>query len=392
MSKRGILIENGDLVLPDRVLNRGAVYIEDGKIVSVGSGKDQKSRLPPDAVGVDAADHWVCPALIEMHIHGCGGYSFHDPREGHLAEIARFLSARGVGLFLPTMVPDETYMQAVVKEMETLRAPERMAGLYLEGPFISKEKKGGILESYIRPFSPEFLNHLLDIAQGHLRIMTLAPELSGSADLIKTLRSRDIIPAFGHSSAVLSDLEIPAENLLVTHLYNAMLGVSHKNPGLAHWALLNDEVYTELNGDGTHVHPAAIDLTLRLRPAEKIILISDAVVAAGLEGEGPYYHGNKATVLKGGGVYYEDDGTLVGSRLLVKDVIWRMVKHHAIPVYQAVAMATRNPANLLGLENKGALEVGKDADVSLFNKNFSKCRLQLFQGQVMHSDFDVLPI
>ena len=387
MNQNAVLIENGDLVLPDRVLSRGSLLIKDGKIDSLGSGEDLQSGLTPDTVRIDADGCWVCPAFVEMHIHGCGGYSFHDPEEGYLQEIARFLAARGVGLFLPTMAPDENYVQAVVDELERLQQPERVPGLYLEGPFISKEKKGGIPGSLIQPWSAEYLDRLWEIARGRLRIMSLAPEVDGAEDLIRALQSRNVIPALGHSSAMLGDLEKLTGTFLITHLFNGMSGVSHKEPGLAHWALLNDQVYTELNGDGTHVHQAAVDLTLKTRPHEKVILISDAVAAAGIEHGGSYNHGNKATVTKGSGVYYKDDGTLVGSRMLIKDVVGNVLKHHALPVHRAVAMATLNPAKLLGYKNKGELAVGMDADVSLFDKAFSVCRLQLFRGKIMHSDY-----
>ena len=402
MTHKSILLEDGDLVFPDRIVKQGVLLIQGDKIASAGPRESLGDRLPADTKRVDARGCWVCPALVEMHIHGSGGYSFHDPKTGYLERIAQFLSTMGVGVFLPTMAPDESYIRAAVGEMQRLESAGRMPGLYVEGPFISPEKKGGILDKYIREISIDYLDHLCHIAQNHLKIMTFAPELSGAAELIRALRSRGIIPAFGHSSAEIHDLQALQEsikpagdmtgNLLITHLYNAMIGVSHKNPGLAHWALLSREVYTELNGDGTHVHPAAIDLALRLRPSEKVILISDAVVAAGLEEDRTYYHGEKAAVLRGNGVYYEDDGTLIGSRMLVKDVIARITGEHAVAVHTAVAMASMNPLRLLGIENKGLLAAGMDADVSVFDKDFKTCLLQLFQGKVMHSRYDELPL
>ena len=415
MIHKSILLENGDLVFPDRIVKQGLLLIQRDKIAAVGPKESLGDKLPADTIRVDARGGWVCPALVEMHIHGSGGYSFHDPQTDYLQRIAQFLSTMGVGVFLPTMAPDESFIRSAVGEMQRFEPAGRSSGLagrssglagripglYVEGPFISPEKKGGILDKHIREISIDYLDRLCHIAQNHLRIMTFAPELSGAAELIRAMRSRGIIPAFGHSSAEIHDLVALQEslkpesdltgNLLITHLYNAMSGVSHKNPGLAHWALLNDQVYTELNGDGTHVHPAAIDLAFRLRPSEKVILISDAVVAAGLDEDRAYYHGEKAAVLKGNGVYYEHDGTLIGSRMLVKDVIARITREHAFPVHSAVAMASMNPLRLLGIENKGLLAVGMDADVSVFDKDFRVCRLQLFQGEVMHSRYDELP-
>jgi len=394
MIHKSILLEDGNLVFPDRIVKQGVLLIQGNRIASVGPRESLGDKLPPDTIRIDARGCWVCPALVEMHIHGCGGYSFHDPKTDYLKQIARFLSTMGVGIFLPTMVPDESYIRTLVGEMQRLELAGRIPGLYVEGPFISTGKKGGIPDKYIREISIDYLDHLRHIAQNHLKIMTFAPELSGAAELIRAMKPRGIIPAYGHSSAEIKDLPAgePAEDLVITHLYNAMPGVSHKNPGLAHWALLNRDVYTELNGDGTHVHPAAIDLALRLRPSEKVILISDAVVAAGLDQDRTYRHGDKTAVLKGNGVYYEHDGTLIGSRMLVKDVIARITRVHALSVFSAVAMASMNPLRLLGIENKGSLAAGMDADVSVFDEDFGACRLQLFQGEVMHSRYDALTI
>lgn len=394
MIHKSILLEDGNLVFPDRIVKQGVLLIQGDKIASVGPRESLGDKLPADTIRVDARGCWICPALVEMHIHGCGGYSFHDPKTDYLEKIAQFLSTMGVGIFLPTMTPDESIIRTVVGEMQRLELGGRIPGLYVEGPFIATEKKGGILDKYIREISIDYFDRLCHIAQNHLKIMTFAPELSGAAELIRAMRSKGIIPAFGHSSAEIHDLPAGemAGNLVITHLYNAMLGVSHKNPGLAHWALLNREVYTELNGDGTHVHPAAIDLALRLRPSEKVILISDAVVAAGLDEDRTYHHGDKTAVLKGNGVYYEHDGTLIGSRMLVKDVIARITREHAFPVFTAVAMASMNPLRLLGIENKGFLAAGMDADVSVFDEDFKACRLQLFQGEVKHSCYDELTL
>jgi N-acetylglucosamine-6-phosphate deacetylase len=398
MTHKNILLENGDLILPDGITKGGVLFVQGGTIAFAGPREELKKALPPDTVRVDVDGSWICPALVEMHIHGSGGFSFHDPEKGYLERIARFLSTHGVGVFVPTMTPDESFIRAIVREVKAFEPSGRIPGLYVEGPFISREKRGGILERYIRDISLEYLDHLCRISENRLKIMTFAPEMDGALDLIRALRHRGIIPAFGHCSAEICHLQALEEtgalmdDLVITHLFNAMLGVSHKNPGLAHWALLNTEVYTELNGDGTHAHPAAVDLALTLRPWEKVILISDAVVAAGLTEDGAYYHGAKSTVLKGNGVYYKEEGTLIGSRMLVKDVVARTVREHKVPLHCAVAMASLNPLRLLGIENKGELRPGMDADVSVFDRDFESCHLQLFEGKVMYSLYEKLRV
>ena len=395
-SQRGILIHGGDLILPDRVLPDGAVLVEGRRIAFAGPRAELPAVARRASQRFDAGGGLICPALVELHIHGAGGNSFHNPAEGSLEAVARFLSSRGIGVFLPTMVPHPEYLEAAADQIGRHRPASRIPGIYLEGPFISREKRGGIPEELVRPFAQHDLRDLCEAADERIRVMTFAPEIPGSLDLLADLRGRAILPALGHSSASLPDLRRfelgleGAENgaLLVTHLFNAMTGVSHKDPGLAHWALLRNDLHTELNVDGTHVHPAAVELALRMRPRERTILISDAVVAAGLEenasSAGELYHGPRRAVLRGDGVYYREEGTLIGSRRLVKDVVARCVRDHGIPVWEAVGMASRVPLRMLGLTCKGALEPGMDADISVLDRELGHCSLQVFEGSVLH--------
>ncbi len=224
MIHKSILLEDGNLVFPDRVVKRGLLLIQGDKIAYVGPRESLEGVLPADTVHIDARGCWICPALVEMHIHGCGGYSFHDPKTDYLEQIARFLSTMGVGIFLPTMVPDESYIRALVGEMQRLELAGRIPGLYVEGPFISYGKKGGIHDKHIMEISIDYLNHLCHIARNHLKIMTFAPELSGAAELIRAMRLRGIIPAYGHSSAEIQDLPSadpagePAGDLMITRM------------------------------------------------------------------------------------------------------------------------------------------------------------------------------
>jgi N-acetylglucosamine-6-phosphate deacetylase len=176
-----------------------------------------------------------------------------------------------------------------------------------------------------------------------------------------------------------------------------MSGVSHKEPGLAQWALLNKEVFTELNCDGTHVHDAGLRLALRARPWERIVVISDAVAPAGLAwqeaGSGPddtqgpaHSLYGRPLVRRGNGLYYKDTGVLVGSRCLVPDCIDRLILELNVPVASAVAMATLNPARLLGFPSKGALLPGYDADVALFSRDFTRCSFLSWEGRAIHTD------
>ena len=310
-----------------------------------------------------------------------------------LLRMGRFLSGKGIGAFMPTAVPDERHLEHLGEALEATAAhPEirgRIPGVHVEGPFVAHARRGAIPEELLRPASIEYLDRLLSLTRGKLRVMTYAPELPGAAELAARLQALGILPSLGHSAAPFETLRPCADisPLGVTHLFNGMSGVSHREPGLANWALLNREVFTELNCDGTHVHDAAVHLALRVRPWEKIIVISDAVAPAGMPAGGPIasLYG-RPLAARGSGLFYADTGVLVGSRFLVPDCIHRLISEFKVPVAGAVAMATLNPARLLGYATKGALLPGYDADVALFSRDFQRCAFLSWEGRILFED------
>jgi N-acetylglucosamine-6-phosphate deacetylase len=315
--------------------------------------------------------------------------------------MASVLAREGVGIFLPTTVSEEDVIEDLGEALHTVEEERgltgRIPGLYVEGPFVSHAKRGGIPERCIKPVSLKLLDSLFQASRKTIRVMTFAPELPGSSGLCGGLRERGILPALGHSDARMADLESFEDggHFAVTHLFNGMSGVSHRDPGLALWALLHPEAYTELICDGTHVHPAAIAMALRMRPHERIVLISDGVALAGLPdapgGQAALTAGTRrvsmygrAVEARGGGVYFEESGVLVGSRLLVRDGVSRLVGQLHVPVPDAVAMASLAPARLLGYQGKGALLPGWDADAAVFSGDFARCIATVFEGRLLH--------
>jgi N-acetylglucosamine-6-phosphate deacetylase len=391
-----LLIEGGDVVLPDRLIRKGAVLVLEGKIHAVG---------PADRVGVDiprgcrrimANGQLISPCLWEVHIHGCGGVSTEGMTADTLVRMGAFLAARGVGAFLPTTVANEQMLSDIGAALEGVdRLPElrgRALGMYVEGPFVAPARKGGIPEELLRKPSIEYLRSLAGKARNRIKAMTFAPELPGASELFNAIASLGILPCLGHSDARFEDLAIydNVTPLGITHLFNGMSGISHKEPGLAQWAMLNETAYTELNCDGTHVHDAAVQLALRARPWQRMVIISDAFTPAGLE-EGAAkdltVYG-KPVVARGQGVYYADSGVLVGSRRLVNDGVARLVSRFNIPLPWAVAMASLNPARHLGYLEKGALLPGYDADVAILSRDFGSCSLMAWEGRPV---LDALP-
>ena len=392
------LLEHCDVVLPDRLVRSGAVLAAGGKILYAGAAANLPEQVPAGCRRISGQGALACPALWEMHIHGCGGVSTENMSPRSLADMAQFLAARGVGVFLPTTVADENHLaglgDALSSSPDEIRS--RAPGIHVEGPFVAQTHRGAISEALIRPISIEYLDRMIALTREKISIQTFAPELPGAALLLERLQALGILPSLGHSAAPFEALG-PFDSvspLSVTHLFNGMSGISHKAPGLAQWALLNKEVFTELNFDGTHVHDAGLRLALRVRPWEKLIAISDAVAPAGLPRQDNGGHGGtpgparslygRPLVERGNGFYYEDTGVLVGSRCLVPDCVARLVLELNVPVASAVAMASLNPARLLGFTQKGALLPGYDADVALFSRDFKRCSFLSWEGRTVH--------
>jgi N-acetylglucosamine-6-phosphate deacetylase len=394
VSSRGerssFLIEGGDVVLPDRIVRSGMVFVHEGSIRYAGSSDRPGSAGPGGGLPViNASGLLVCPALWEPHIHGCAGATTENATPESLRHMAGYLATQGVGAFVPTTIADEAYLGSLGAALEAVAGERdlasRIVGIHVEGPYVNPARRGGIPESVIKPFSAEHLERLAGLAKGRLRVMTFAPEVEGGRAIADALAKKGIIPSLGHSDAAFEDLAAfdGAGMLSVTHLFNAMSGVSHRKPGLALWALLHREAFTEIIGDLVHVHPAAIQLVLRSRPLERIVLVSDAIAAAGWEGGELTLYGRKLAA-KGNGLYDADSGVLVGSRALVRDALAGLVTRFGMPVPTAVAMASLNPARMFAYERKGALLPGYDADIALYARDFSSCRLTLWEGQPIH--------
>jgi N-acetylglucosamine-6-phosphate deacetylase len=325
---QSFLLEDGDIVLPDRVIRQGALLVDEGRIVASGAGDQVRASAPAGCTRISAAGRLVCPALWETHIHGCAGEGTDRASPDTITHMAQFLATQGVGAFLPTIVAQDAMLSSLGKAVEAVRAGEgmrdRIPGIYVEGPFVAPSRRGGIPEPCASPVSADRFDRVVDLARRQIKLMTIAPELPGARDLLGIMGAAGILPSLGHSDApwdLLPRFEgtVP---LGVTHLFNCMSGVSHKQPGLAQWALLNREVFTELNCDAIHVHEAGIQLALRLRPWERIVLISDAIAPAGLAPEAAAADSQTLygtpIVGRGDGVYYRDSGVLVGSRRLVR--------------------------------------------------------------------------
>ncbi|HEY3522297.1 MAG TPA: N-acetylglucosamine-6-phosphate deacetylase [Candidatus Limnocylindrales bacterium] len=347
----------GRLVLHDRVAP-GRVSVADGSIVGVEASEvsDADSDLPV-----------VAPGFIDLHVHGWGGHSAMGDRAA-LDGMARALVRRGVTAFLPTAVTAP--VEALAAFAERVRgwapsAPDDGAeplGFNLEGPFLAPSRRGAHAEAYLRTpadVPDTALGPLLD----GLRVVTIAPELPGATALIARLAARGVAVSLGHSAASLAEARAgyDAGARSTTHLFNAMSGVDHRAPGLAVAALLEDRVWVELIADGIHVDAGLWPLIGRTKPADRLLLVSDALPLAGT-GDGRGRIGSLEVEVAGDRATLAGTQTLAGSVIALDTAVRNLVGSGA-PLPEAVAAASANPAALLGLTDRGRLAEGLRADL-----------------------------
>ena len=339
----------GRLVLAGRV-EPGRITIVDGLIAAV----------TPDAAA--ASGPIIAPGFIDVHVHGWGGHSATGDAAA-LTGMARALLRRGVTSFLPTaptLAPDELPRFADRVRAWMPSAPDDGAdplGFNLEGPFLAPERKGAHDPALLR--TPAELEAQVEPLLDGLRIMTIAPELPGALALIERLAARGIAASLGHSAATLDAARAgyAAGAPTTTHLFNAMTGVDHRAPGLAVAALTDDAAYVELIADGNHVHPALWPIIVRTKPADRLLLVSDALPLAGM-GDGRTIVGGLEVEVRGGRATLLGTTTLAGS-VIALDTAVRNLVGEGVPLPRAVAAASANPASLLGAGDRGRIEVGR---------------------------------
>jgi N-acetylglucosamine-6-phosphate deacetylase len=346
---------SGRLVLDDRLAS-GRITIEDGRIAAV-----ELDDVPV----VDGP--YLAPGFVDVHVHGWGGHDAMGDRAA-LDGMARRLLRRGVTSFLPTAVtaPIDDLVGFAGRVRAWLPdAPSDGAeplGFNLEGPFLAAARRGAHEAAYLRTpadVSRATLEPLLD----GLRLLTIAPELPGAIALIGWFRERSVAVSLGHSAATAEEARAgyAAGATSTTHLFNAMTGIDHRAPGLALAALLEDAAYAELIADGLHVDRALWPLITRLKPADRLLLVSDAVALAGT-GDGRGWIGGLEVEAVGQRVTLVGTTTLAGSVIGLDSAV-RNLAASGVPLPAAVVAASRNPLAMLGVTDRGRIAAGQRADL-----------------------------
>ena len=371
---RHIIFKNGRFITPGEIIEDQELLCEDGRIKLL-------DRAIP-AVGrrvIDLKGNFLSPGLAELHIHGCGHWGFEDIDLEGFRQAAGFLLERGITAMLPTLQWDRRAVENISKIIRAYRKETgriSIPGIYIEGPFINPDKKGGMNENAVASPSRKLLAEIIEAGGGCIRIMTVAPELPAIHDITDLLIKHNVIPAFGHSNCRLEE----AENLYdfyssrgilpgMTHICNASSAVSHRDPGLAMLPFTRDTFF-ELNADGVHVADPMLKLLSRGRPSERMLLISDALISAGFESEKTrgksYRYYGKEVVSTRRGVRSTVGDILSGSAALIPDVIRHYTEATGIGISNAVTAVTKNVYSFLGI-NGGSITPGARTDLAAFN-------------------------
>lgn len=349
--------ENG-WIFADGRFARGGFSVENGRFAHV------LEDVPGPAEDLDGA--LVIPGLVDIHVHGCAGADFSDGDYAGLVRMARYLARRGVTSFAPASMTlpydalDKAFHAAARLHREGFADGARLMGIQMEGPFLSREKRGSQNPAYLRlPDWDRFLR-LYDAAEGLLRIVDVAPELPGAVEFTRRASEKCRVSvahtAAGYDQAA-AVFDAGATHL--THLFNAMSGIHHRHPGPIGAASERENVTAELICDGIHVHPSAVRMAFRLFPG-RICLISDALRCCGMA-DGSYSLGGQEILLSGG-VARLTGGAIAGSAADLYQCMRRAVSF-GIPREQAVWAATALPARVIGRESEtGAIADGRAAD------------------------------
>jgi len=260
-------------------------------------------------------------------------------------------------------------LRSICEAVKKGTAGAEILGIHMEGPYINPEKKGAQKEDEIKKISLKEFLEFNQASSNLIRLVTIAPEMPGAIGLIKYLCKQGIIASVGHTNAtyVQTQAGIQAGLSHVTHTFNAMRGLHHREPGVVGAALTSPELTVEVIADGIHIHPIVLKILTKIKEDEKVVLITDAMRAAGLK-EGTYDLGGQEVIVAKGQARLKD-GTLAGSVLTMDKAVKNMVNKIGIQLPKAIQMASFNPARSIGVENrKGSLEPGKDADIVILNK------------------------
>ncbi|MFJ9406440.1 N-acetylglucosamine-6-phosphate deacetylase [Streptomyces sp. NPDC101393] len=368
---RRTLLTGARIARPSGVVENGRLAVEGTRIADLRSrgadtGADGRRR---GERAIDLTGHLIVPGFVDMHVHGGGGGSFSSADPEECLTVAATHRRHGTTSMVASTVTgdlDSLARQAAV--LAELVQQGELAGIHFEGPFISAHRCGAHQPELLRDPDPADVRKLIDATHGTARMLTLAPELPGGLESVRLLADAGVVAAIGHTDAGYDATReaIDAGATVATHLFNAMPPLGHRTPGPIAALLEDERITVELINDGTHLHPAILQMAFRDTGADRVAFITDAMGAAGMT-DGMYPLGPMRVEVKDGVARISEGptaGSIAGSTLTLDRAFKRAVTVDHLTVEQTVAALSANPARLLGIDDRtGSLESGKDADL-----------------------------
>ena len=373
---QSIVLINAKIYAENQIIPNGYIKIEKNEIQAIGTMNN--FSIEEQFNIIDLHGQTVIPGMIDIHIHGTSGADVMDGDIAALETMVQALPQEGTTSFLATTMTqsDDNISKALKNAADFIKNYQKsgqseVLGVHLEGPFVNPSMAGAQpVEFIIKPEIAVF-EKWQQLAEGTIKLVTMAPEQQGGLELVQFLQQHGVVVSIGHSDAKFADVKkaISAGATQVTHLYNQMKGLHHREPGVVGAALLLDELYAELIVDGIHVCPEMIQLAYRNKKSEKLILITDSMRAKCLK-NGNYDLGGQLVIVKDGTAVLQN-GTLAGSVLKLKDAMKNMLQYCDCTLEDIIKMTAINPAKQLHMSHrKGSIAVGKDADLVVLNSDY----------------------
>jgi N-acetylglucosamine-6-phosphate deacetylase len=382
-----MILTNARLIFPDAIREGLEVIVHEGKITELrAAGYVGENNI------VDLGGNYLAPGFVDLHIHGALGRDTMEASAEAFRAICDYHASGGTtSLLLTTATAPIAAIGKVIKKVRATKSIKQIAGVHVEGPFISKAKPGAQRTALIRKPTPKTYGPLLEHADV-IKRMTLAPELPGAIELIDDLRKHNIDPSGGHSDAWEEDARTAFEHGMrnVTHTFNCMSSARRRGidrvAGLLEFALSERDIMCELIADGHHVSPTLMKMLYQAKGARGICLVTDATAGAGLpDGSKFSLYGNKC-IVEGGVCLLADRSALAGSAARMIDLVRTMVTKVNVPLHEAVAMATDTPAHAIGLHTKGQFKFGNDADFVVLSPELEVLRTFIGGDEIFSLD------
>lgn len=367
-------VYKGKLITEDQIIEQGVLVTEGERVLY--AGEKNGYPLQGNEEIIDYSAYWLSPGFIDIHVHGGVGFDVMDGTEEALISISRGLASFGVTGFLPTTMtaplPEIQHVLELIKETKNKPVSgAQILGVHLEGPWISHEYKGAQNEKFITHPTPEQVAEIMNWLGDLATVVTIAPEIPGALEAIRTLSEHGIICSIGHTNATHEQVTRAAREGAshFTHAFNAMRGLHHREPGVVGALMGLRHMTCDVIADLVHSHACTLDILYQLKGRDKLLLISDGMQAVGLP-DGEYSLGGQAVYVRQC-IARLADQTLAGSTLSLNRAVQNMVEVIGLSLQDAVYMAATAPAKKLGMDqHKGSLVAGKDADITVLTSDF----------------------